>query len=164
MRAPIATIYYHKATADGNARASIHQDYGKQSEDSGDCQHCCDRHHCSSDECRATQRIHGDQETLSPSNNAGGHYATITREKPWSFQNEHIGKITQDSDQSPASCKTSVKYQHRVHRVLWTGSHTSIEAVQLLQTFRKTSLQIYLSRRNSKEYKGQTPWPYLTEI
>ncbi len=35
MRAPTATIYYHEATADGNAIVSIHQDYSKQSEDSG---------------------------------------------------------------------------------------------------------------------------------
>ena len=34
-RAPTATIYYHAATADGNAIVSIHQDYSKQSKDSG---------------------------------------------------------------------------------------------------------------------------------
>ena len=33
-RAPTATIYYHEATADGNAIVSTHQDYSKQSEDS----------------------------------------------------------------------------------------------------------------------------------
>ena len=33
-RAPTATIYYHKATANGNTIVSIHQDYSKQSKDS----------------------------------------------------------------------------------------------------------------------------------
>ncbi len=70
---------------------AFHQDYSEQSKDSGDRQHCDDRHHFYSGKCSVTQQTTGDQnmtETLSPDYNIGGPQTTLIRAKPFIVQNE----------------------------------------------------------------------------